>query len=88
VLFLQAWDEDPKSSTYNPKTDDYEVFLATSLKPGKDTSGEYIYRIGLDNAPLLDDHGHMIVEHDLEEIAEAFLKWCSKQKLAFCEGAV
>lgn len=85
VLFVQTWDEDKKSPTYNPKSEDYAVFLATSLKPGKDNSGEYVYRIGLDNAPLLDDHGHMIVEHDLDDIAEAFVKWGKKQRLKFCE---
>jgi len=84
VLFVQTWDEDRKSPTYNPKVQDYEVFLATSLKPGKDTSGEYIYRLGPDNAPLLDEHGHMIVEHDLDDIADAFIEWCRKQKLSFC----
>ena len=85
VLFVQTWDEDRKSPTYNPKVQDYEVFLATSLKPGKDTSGEYICRLGPDNAPLLDEHGHMIVEHDLDDIADAFIEWCQKQKLSFCE---
>jgi type I restriction enzyme M protein len=88
VLFVQTWDEDRKSPTYNPKVQDYEMFLATSLKPGKNTSGEYIYRLGPDNAPLLDEHGHMIVEHDLDDIADAFIAWCHKQKLSFCgEGS-
>ena len=44
VLFVQTWDDNPKSPTYNPKTDDYAVFFATSQKPGKDSSGEYVYR--------------------------------------------
>lgn len=87
VLFVQTWDEDKKSPTYNPKVEDYEVFLATSLKPGKDTSGEYIYRLGPDNAPLLDEHGHMIVEHDLDDIANAFIEWCEAQELSFCHEA-
>jgi len=85
VLFVQTWDEDIRSPTYNPKVEDYEVFLATSIKPGKDNSGEYTFRLGPDNAPLLDDHGHMIVEHDLDEIADAFVKWGQDQKLKFCE---
>jgi len=85
VLFVQTWDENPKSPTYNPKTDGYTVFFATSQKPGKDSSGEYIYRVGPDNAPVLDTHHHMIVEHDLDEIANAFLDWGAKQGLTFCE---
>ncbi len=85
VLFVQSWDENPKSLTYNPKTNDYAVFFATSQRPGKDSSGEYVYRVGTDNAPVLDTHHHMIVEHDLNEIADAFLKWGTKQGLSFCE---
>jgi type I restriction enzyme M protein len=85
VLFIQTWNEDPKSPSYNPKLDDYEVFLATSHNSGKNSSGEYVYRIGQDNAPLLDSHGHMIVEHDLDEIADAFRNWGRIQGLSFCK---
>jgi len=86
VLFLQTWDEDQKSPTFNPRKDDYPVFLATSERPGKDNSGDYIYRLGPDNAPMLDEHHHMIVEHDLDEIATAFANWGKEQGLSFCEG--
>lgn len=86
VLFLQTWNDDKQSHDYNPKVDNYPVFLATSLHSGKDNSGEYLYRLGPDNAPLLDDHGHMVVNHDLDDIAEAFLKWARKQKLHFVES--
>lgn len=85
VLFLQKWNDDSKSPTHNPKTEDYPVFLATSEKSGKDSSGEYIYKIGPDNSPMLDKHGHMIVEHDLDQIASGFTKWGRKQGLSFCE---
>ena len=85
VLFLQTWNDDPKSPTHNPKTGDYPVFLATSQKSGKDSSGEYVYKIGPDNAPMLDRHGHMIVEHDLDQITDAFTKWGRKQTLSFCK---
>ena len=44
-------------------------------------------RTGKDNAPELDAHGHMIVEHDLNEIAADFLRWGTKQGLAFCAEA-
>ena len=87
LLFLQTWNEDKKSPNYNPKVDNYPVFLATSLNSGKDNSGEYQYRLGPDNAPLLDEHGHMVVNHDLDDIAEAFLKWARKQKMPFAEGS-
>ena len=84
---MQTWNEDAKSPTYNPKIEKYPVFLATSLKPGKDNSGEYIYRIGADNAPLLDDHGHMVVEHDLNAIADGFIEWGRKTGIHFCKEA-
>lgn len=85
IIFVQTWNDDAKSPTYNPRKDNYPVFLATSLKPGKDNSGEYIYRIGDDNAPELDSHGHMIVEHDLDDIANGFIAWGKKKGLRFCE---
>ena len=85
VLFIQIWNEESNSPTYNPKRGNYPIFLATSLKPGKDSSGEYIYRIGPDNAPLLDSHGHMIVEHDLDDIADGFLSWAKRNELPFCK---
>ena len=85
VLFIQTWNADKRAGPLNPQLDDYPVFLATSDRPGKDNSGDYIYRMGPDNAPVLDPHHHMIVEHDLEEIATEFGRWARKQELAFCE---
>jgi type I restriction enzyme M protein len=84
VIFLQTWNEDRGSRTYNPRRDDYPIFLATSHKPGKDNSGEYIYRIGPDNAPLLSARGSRMIEHDLDQIAEQFVEWGRSQALPFC----
>lgn len=86
VLFIQTWNDDAEAGPLNPWLDDYDVFLATSDRPGKDNGGDYVYRIGPDNSPMLDSHNHMIVEHDLGEIAEAFVNWGIEQELAFCEG--
>jgi type I restriction enzyme M protein len=83
VLFLRTWNDDKKSPSYNPRTGDYSVFFATSQQSGKDSSGEYVYRIGEDNAPELDAHGHMVVEHDLDEIADQFLKWLRIEGITF-----
>lgn len=85
VLFLQTWNDDKKAGPLNPKEDDYPVFLATSEKPGKDNSGDYVYVYDEKNAPALDSHNHMIVDHDLDEIAAEFVKWGKDQGLAFCE---
>jgi type I restriction enzyme M protein len=84
VLFLQTWNDNKSSPMYNPRCDNYPVFLATSERSGKDTSGDYVYQIGPDNAPILDDHGHMVIEHDLDEIADEFRKWGRKQGFRFC----
>jgi len=43
VLFVQKWNDNPKSGPLCPKVDDYNIFFATMQKPGKDNSGEKIY---------------------------------------------
>lgn len=78
VLFLQKWDE--KTC---PKTQDYPLFFAISEKSGKDNSGEYIFRKDKYGAPLIDKHGHLIVDHDLDEIAEKFIEFAKKENLSF-----
>ncbi len=80
VLFLQKWTEDEKV----PK--DYPIFMAVSKKSGKDNSGEYIY---------IDEKGNRVqskkgffpknakLDDDLDDIAEAFVKFAKEQKLGF-----
>lgn len=87
VLFIQTWNEDKKAGPMNPKMSDYPIFLATSERPGKDNSGDYVYVYDEKNAPKLDQHNHMIVSHDLDDIATAFTRWGKEQGLAFCEGS-
>jgi type I restriction enzyme M protein len=86
VLFIQTWNDDKKAGPFNPRMSDYPVFMATSERPGKNNSGDYSYRIGEDNSPMLDEHHHMVVEHDLGEIAAEFVRWGREQKFPFCEG--
>jgi len=60
-------------------------------KPGKDNSGEKIYLKNPDGSKRLDGHGHLVVDHDLfnhegmtqDGIAEAFIEFAKKEKLAF-----
>jgi type I restriction enzyme M protein len=85
VLFLQKWNDDPKAGPLCKKVDDYPIFFAVSQNSGKDTSGEYIFKKGDDGQPLLDTHGHMIIEHDLDQIAEGFLAFAKRQKFPFVE---
>jgi len=91
VLFAQKWNDDPKVGPLCPKQDDYPIFFATMREPSKDNSGDKIYRAAEDGSPLLDDHGHLIVKHDLfnhegkteDGIAEAFIEFAKKEGLSF-----
>ena len=86
VLFVQKWDE-----KLCPKKEDYPIFFATMQKPSKDNSGEKIVRKDADGNIILDEHGHMIVEHDLynhdglteDGIAEAFAEFAKREGLSF-----
>ena len=78
VLFVQKWDK-----KINPKVDDYPIFMAVSENSGKDNSGEEIYEIDKNGERKLDEHGHLIQKHDLDDIAFAFEKWAKENKLTF-----
>ena len=62
---------------------DYPIFFAVNQKPLKDNSGEYKYKRGPNGEFLLDEHGHPIIEHDLDEIASAFFKFAKEQDFDF-----
>jgi len=83
ILFLQKWNDDPKVGPLCPHVKDYRIFFATSQNGGKDNSGDYIYKKGKDGQPLLDKHGHMIVQHDLDEITEGFIQFAYEEELSF-----
>ncbi len=83
VMFLQLWNDDPHAGPLCLRMKDYPVFFATSQNSGKDNSGDYIYKKGPDVRPVLDTHGHMIVEHDLNEIADGFVQFAKRHKFSF-----
>lgn len=58
---------------------DYPIFFAVNEKPVKDESGEYIYKKNPDGSFVLDEHGHPVIDNDLDEIAEAFIKFAKEQ---------
>lgn len=62
---------------------DYPIFFAVNEKPVKDESGEYRYKKNPDGSLVLDEHGHPIIDHDLDEIAEAFIKFAKEQGFDF-----
>jgi type I restriction enzyme M protein len=77
VLFLQKWSDNEKS----PK--DYPIFMAVSKKGGKDNSGEYIYKKDAGGNYVHDGQGRKVLDHDLDEIAEEFLKFGQKEGFSF-----
>jgi len=58
---------------------DYPIFFAVNEKPIKDESGEYRYKKNPYGSFVLDEHGHPVIDHDLDEIAEAFIKFAKEQ---------
>lgn len=86
VLFVQKWDD-----TLCPKKDDYPIFFATMQKPSKNNSGDKLVCTDSEGHIILDEHGHMIVDHDLynhdgltqDGIAEAFIEFAKKEGLSF-----
>ena len=91
VIFVQKWNDDPKTGPLCKKVDDYNIFFGTQRKESKDTSGDKIIATGKDGKLLRDTHGHWVVQHDLfshdeltnEGIAEAFEEFAKKEKLSF-----
>ncbi len=83
VLFLQKWNDDPEAGPLCPRVDDYPIFFAVSRKSGKDNAGNYIYKTDKHGNRLLDEHGHLIVDHDLDEIATAFVLFAKEQGFSF-----
>ena len=86
VLFVQKWDDD-----LCPRRDDYPIFFAAMQKPSKDNSGDKIYVKDENGSFILDDHNHLIVDHDLfnhdgktqDGIAEAFIEFAKRENLSF-----
>jgi len=58
---------------------DYPIFFAVNEIPLKDNRGEYRYKRKPDGEFLIDKNGHTIIDHDLDDIAEAFIKFAKEQ---------
>ncbi len=65
---------------------DYPIFFAVNQKPVKDNSGEYRYERDSSGEPLADEYGHPVIDHDLDEIAEAFVKFAKEHDFDFWRG--
>lgn len=80
VLFLQKWGKEAGK----PKKD-HPIFMAVSKKSGKDNSGNYVYKKDKNNKPVYDKKGRKTLDHDLDQIADAFIDFAKKQKFSFWE---
>jgi len=69
VLFLQKWGKEA-----GEPQPDYKIFMAVSKRGGKDNSGDYIYKKDSEGKYMYDTKGRKVLDHDLDEIAEGFLK--------------
>ena len=78
ILFLQKWGNEVGESQV-----DYPIFMAVSKKGGKDNSGDYIYKKDSSGNYVHDAKGRKVLDHDLDEIADGFLKFAKEQKLNF-----
>ena len=75
VLFLQKW-----GAEAGEPQKDYPIFMAVSKKGGKDNSGDYIHKKGSNGEYVHDTKGRKVLDHDLDEIADGFLKFFDDKK--------
>jgi len=80
VLFLRKLGEDEEPLP------EYPIFLAVNEKPVKDNSGNYIFRRKADGSYGTDSDGKRIIDHDLDEIAEAFMEFAGDEGFEFWEA--
>jgi len=78
VLFLQKWGNEAGQSKK-----DYPIFMAVSQKSGKNNSGDYVYKKDEKGNPIYSTSGRRVLDHDLDKIADKFIKFAKKQKFSF-----
>ena len=62
---------------------DYPIFFAVNKKPVKDNRGDYRYKRTASGEFELDEDEHPRIDHDLDEIAEEFVKFAKDQDFDF-----
>ncbi|MDR1838215.1 MAG: N-6 DNA methylase [Treponema sp.] len=87
VVFLQKWGGDAGEAIEN-----YPIFMATSQRSGKNNSGEYVFKqdqkgnqIDEDGVPVTESSRPAAIDHDLDDIANAFLAWGCEQGFSFLQ---
>ena len=66
------------------------MFMATSQRSGKNNSGEYVFKkdqsgnqIDEQGLPVTESGRPAAINHDLDEIADAFVAWGKDQGFSF-----
>lgn len=62
---------------------DYPIFFAVNKKPLKDNKGDYKYKRNSGGDLILDQYGHPVFDHDLDEIADEFVKFAKEHDFDF-----
>ena len=62
---------------------DYPIFFAVNKRPVKDNGGDYRYIKLASGDFKQDEYGHPFIDHDLDEIAELFIKFAKEKDLNF-----
>jgi len=62
---------------------DYPIFLAVNQNPLKDESGKYRSKKAPNGDLLMDEHDYPVIDHDLDEIADGFIKFAKEQGFDF-----
>jgi len=57
----------------------YPIFFGVNQKPLKDNKGEYRYIKNPHGGFILDENSHPKIDHDLDEIADAFIRFAKEQ---------
>lgn len=83
VIFLQKWPSSAKASEGQERMKDYPIFMAVSKRGGKDNSGDYIHKKDPSGNYVHDSKGRKVLDHDLDEIADGFLKFKSQENISF-----
>jgi len=77
VLFLRKWGQ------HEQAVGDYPIFLAVNEKAVKDNSGNYVFSRNPDGSYATDTQGKRIIDHDLDETADAFVQFARQQTFDF-----
>jgi len=79
VLFLQKWTSDEERE----KAGNYQIFMATSEKSGKNNSGDYVFATDKNGNIVKDESGSYMYDTDLDDVAGQFVEFAKKNKFDF-----